>query len=268
MDVVTGDTDTNVAAARDGISRATAQGAQVVLLPELFTAGYVWREGEGYSGSREAADFALDFGACEGALAMLADAARCHGIWVVGGSVPEVTGNGIYNTTPVFNPRGRLVHRYRKVHLIGLMDEDRHMVAGDTCHAFALGEETAGIFICYDLRFPELGRNLFIDGARLLLVPAQWPSARASHWRALLVARAIENQAYVVATNRVGRGGPDTFSGGSLVVAPDGEVLAEGGSDKEVVLADLDFSRVDALRDTLPCGPDRRPGVYRLGPTR
>ncbi len=263
MDVVSGDPEANLEVALAGIDEAARDGAELVVLPELWSAGYVWREGEGYRGSRRAGDFALDFRGDSAILADLAGRARDHRMWVVGGSLPEGTNRGIFNCTPVFDPGGALVHRYRKVHLIGLMEEDVHMIPGEECRAFSLGDRVAGAFICYDLRFPELGRNLFIDGAQLILVPAQWPAARAKHWRSLLVARAIENQCFVAGCNRVGRGGPDTFAGGSLVVDPGGDILVEGDDEPGVLMAELDFARVEGMRDVLPCLRDRRPDAYR-----
>ncbi|MFP4200293.1 MAG: carbon-nitrogen family hydrolase [Bacillota bacterium] len=264
MDVFAGNEEANRKTALSAIRGASRGGADLVLLPELWNAGYVWREEGAYRGSRDPGDFAVDFASPGGLAADLASAARENGIWVAAGSVPEVAGEGIYNTTAVFDTAGELVHRYRKVHLIGLMDEHRHLVPGEDCDTFDLDGIPTGVFICYDLRFPELARTLFVAGAKLLLVPAQWPSARSDHWRALLIARAIENQCFVAACNRVGQGGPDTFDGGSMVVDPTGEVLVEGDSRPAVLFADLDFDLVERIRGILPCQLDRRPEVYRL----
>ncbi len=264
MDVISGDERANREAALSGIREAARGGADLALLPELWNAGYVWREGEKYRGSRDVRDFAVDFSSSEGLVADLADAARENEIWVAAGSLPEYSDAGIYNATAVFDNAGKLAHRYRKVHLIGLMDEDRHLIPGEDCATFDLDGIPAGAFICYDLRFPELGRTLFVAGAKLLLVPAQWPSVRSDHWRALLIARAIENQCFVAACNRVGVGGPDDFAGGSMIVDPAGEVLVEGDDRAGVMFADLDFDRVDRMREVLPCLSDRRPEVYRL----
>jgi omega-amidase len=116
--------------------------------------------------------------------------------------------------------------------------------------------------ICYDLRFPELFRRYALAGARLILVPAEWPHPRRAHWQTLLRARAIENQCFVAACNRVGITGNSTFFGASAVIDPWGEALVEGGETELILTATIDLSLVDTVRKRIPVFEDRRPELY------
>jgi len=119
------------------------------------------------------------------------------------------------------------------------------------------------IAICYDLRFPEIFRHFALDGAELVLLPAQWPLPRLEHWRILLRARAIENQFWMVAGNRSGRDpGGVTFAGHSAVINPWGEIVVEGGEERALLLADLDLEEVKRTRRSFPVLRDRRQDLY------
>ncbi|MFO8061260.1 MAG: carbon-nitrogen family hydrolase [Bacillota bacterium] len=261
MDVITGNTAANLEAALRGIEEAAGSGAEVITLPELWTAGYVWLAGSDYTGPREAEQTA-EAAAREEVLSVLGGVARDEGVWLVAGSLPEITDRGIRNTAFVIDPGGEIIHRYSKVHLIHLMGEPANLIAGDDCGTFSLGQWRAGVMICYDLRFPELARKLALDGAGVIFIPAQWPAPRIDHWIALVQARAIENQCYVVACNRVGVGGADRFPGHSMIVDPSGQVLARGGEGPCVLTATMDADAVRRTREFLPCLGDRRPDVY------
>ena len=113
--------------------------------------------------------------------------------------------------------------------------------------------------VCYDLRFPELWRVAALAGAEVFTIGASWPEARQAHWRALLIARAIENQAYVVGVNRVGRDPSHQYRGGSMIVAPGGEIIAEAGREPTVVDAELDPEALRRWREEFPALQDVRP---------
>jgi omega-amidase len=119
------------------------------------------------------------------------------------------------------------------------------------------------VMICYDIRFPELARTLALDGAKILFVPAEWPHPRLHHWRTLLMARAIENQMFVVSCNRVGTSGSTHFFGHSLIIDPWGEIIAEGAEHEEIITAALDLTEVDKVRGRIPVFEDRRPELYK-----
>jgi predicted amidohydrolase len=115
-----------------------------------------------------------------------------------------------------------------------------------------------GLATCYDLRFPEMFRALLDGGAEVVLMPAAWPAKRVHHWRLLTLARAVENQSYVVACNTAGTHAGVPMGGGSMVVDPWGDVLAEGGTGEEVLVADLDLELLRSTRESFPVLADRR----------
>jgi predicted amidohydrolase len=119
-----------------------------------------------------------------------------------------------------------------------------------------------GVAICYDLRFPELFRRYAVEGAKMVIIPAEWPIERAEHWTTLLKARAIENQMYIVAVNNVGESGGTTFAGQSMIVDPWGKVVVAGGEEPGLFTAEVDFDRVNAIREKIPVFEDRRPDLY------
>ena len=159
--------------------------------------------------------------------------------------------------------KGQLINEYDKVHLFGLMQEDRFIAPGNSESSFEIDGIKSSCVICYDIRFPEWERKLMSSGAKILFVSAQWPDVRIKQWEILLRARAIENQAFVVAANRVGDAPNDHFNGHSLIIDPFGEIIANGCSgQEEIVSAILDLSLVDKARGNIPVFKDRRLDLY------
>jgi predicted amidohydrolase len=190
--------------------------------------------------------------ACDGAsLAFAAELARRHGCFLHLGFV-ERHGESFRNVTATLSPDGSPLMRYAKSHLFSPAGEPRAYEPGRSIALADLGNLKASAFICYDLRFPELWRHASLAGAEAMILSACWPEVRQSHWRALSIARAIENQAFVIACNRTGTEPNARYAGGSLVVAPDGEVLAEAGSGKSVLSTNLDPERVRSWRARFP----------------
>ncbi|HET8618798.1 MAG TPA: carbon-nitrogen family hydrolase [Acidimicrobiales bacterium] len=227
------------------VAAAAGAGAQLVLLSETFATGFSMRtevtaEPEGGPSSQ-----------------WLAAQAEAHGVWV-GGSVPEVAAEGgdPYNTFVLAGPDGTQ-HRYRKIHRFGYGGEDRKFAAGSDHVTVTVEGVRLSLFVCYDLRFADEWWAVARDTDAYLCV-ANWPAARRRHWQALLVARAIENQAYVVACNRVGRGGKLDYAGDSMVIDPMGEVLASAAGDEALLVAEVDPARVAAARDEFGFLADRR----------
>ncbi|RAU95533.1 carbon-nitrogen family hydrolase [Paenibacillus sp. YN15] len=188
--------------------------------------------------------------------------ARELNVSIAAGSIAEKREDGIRNAGFVVDRTGSVVSRYAKLHLFGLMGEDRHLTAGESLELAKIEGLTAGMMICYDLRFPELARALTLEGAELLIAPAQWPKPRLHHWRILVIARAIENQVFVAACNRVGTGGGQEFFGHSMIVDPWGEVLAEGDEEESIIAASLDLGRIAEARERIPVLRDRRKDMY------
>lgn len=243
-----GDIDANLAHIRQALPRLAAQGCQLVVLPEMWTTGYAYRQ---------LAELARRTPAV---LAELADLSRQHGLVVVG-SMAEPHGDKVCNTAYLLD-RGELVGSYRKMHLFSLMGEDRMLDGGDRWLLTDTSVGRVGVFICYDLRFPELARRLAVEGAEILVVPAEWPKPREEHWRTLLRARAIENQLFVVAANCCGIQGKLDFFGMSLIVGPKGELLAEAGDEPVEITATLDFAEMASWREQITCFKDRKPAYY------
>jgi predicted amidohydrolase len=144
------------------------------------------------------------------------------------------------------------------------MEEEKFLTSGDQIGSLDIEGIPAGVMICYDIRFPELARTLALAGAQILFVPAEWPHPRLHHWRTLLMARAIENQMFVVACNRVGISGKTEFFGHSMIIDPWGEIIAEGGEQEEIISASLQMSDVKQVRNKIPVFDDRRPEIYSI----
>ena len=226
------------------VDKAVADGAELVVLPEMFAVGFTMStdavaEDEGGPTSQW----------------LSAQAART-GAWV-GGSVPEGRPRP-RNTFVLAAPDGTTQHRYAKRHPFAYGGETEHYDAGDERVTVDVGALRVSPLICYDLRFADASWPLAPVTDAYLYV-ASWPAPRRSHWRSLLVARAIENQAYVVGVNRVGDGGGLAYAGDSLVVDPMGEVLVDAGRDEGVHVVDIDPARVAQVRADLPFLQDRRP---------
>ncbi|MFI9611200.1 carbon-nitrogen family hydrolase [Streptomyces sp. NPDC052023] len=231
-------------------------GTDLVVLPELWTTGAFAYE-----------DFGREAEPLEGpTYEAMAKAASDTGVWLHAGSIPERDPEGpLYNTSLVFSPSGDLVAAYRKIHRFGFdKGEAVLMGAGDDLVTVRLpGATTLGLATCYDLRFPELFRGLVDAGAETLVVPAGWPERRRSHWTLLAQARAVENQAYVLACGTAGTHAGVPQAGHSIVVDPWGEVLAQAGADEEVLTVELDPGKVAATREQFPALKDRVLGLQR-----
>ncbi len=222
-----------------------------IVLPEIWDVGYALDEKE--SVADENGRQALEF---------LGGLARKYNVWFVGGSVMAKTDEGYVNRAQIINPAGELVNYYDKAHLIGLMDEDKHFLRGRRKCEFEIEGVKAAACICYDIRFCEWQRTFAVDGAEVLFVSAEWPMARIEHWKALLKARAIENQMYVVACNRAGTSKGTLFGGSSAVIDPLGGTLYAGGYGEETAYVTIDTDAVGKTRSYLTVFEDRVPDLY------
>ncbi|MGP3773051.1 carbon-nitrogen family hydrolase [Streptomyces sp. SDT5-1] len=245
-----------VNARRDRVSslvREEAGAADLVVLPELWTTGAFAYE-----------LFSTEAEPLEGpTYEAMAKAARDAGVWLHAGSIPERDPEGpLYNTSLVFSPDGELAAAYRKIHRFGFdKGEAVLMGAGEELVTVRLPETVAGVTTCYDLRFPELYRGLVDRGAQTLLVSAGWPERRRSHWTLLAQARAVENQAFVLACGSAGTHAGVPQAGHSIVVDPWGEVLGEAGAGEEVLRVEFDPAKVDRTRNQFPALKDRQLGL-------
>lgn len=251
--IIPGNKESNYARAAELIKKAVEQPGgrpDIIVLPELWSTGYALPELDGLASSNgeEEADF-------------LGELARTHEIWFAGGSVAAKTPRGITNRAQVIDRGGNLVATYDKIHLVPMLDEDRFLVAGDSRCIHTIEGVTFGLAICYDLRFGELLRKLTLEGAQALIISAEWPLVRLSHWKALLKARAIENQCYVIAANNCAMGDP-VFAGHTQALGPDGKKLCQLEFQEEIAMADIDPDAVNRIRTAVPVFKDRRPELY------
>jgi predicted amidohydrolase len=252
MDIKVGREEDNLDRARTFATRARRADADLLLLPELWLHGYDLERADRWAASLGSGGFA-----------QMSALAREFGLYLAG-TLLERHAGGISNTAALYAPDGALVGSYRKVHLFRLMQEHRYLVPGDRAVLFPTPWGPVGIPICYDLRFPELLRAMALAGAVVLLIPAQWPTVRLEAWLTLARARAIENELFVAACNRVGVEGDVVFPGHSCIVGPLGQVLAEGDDQEQLLIAQIDLREVEMARRYLPVYDDRRPGVYRV----
>lgn len=241
----------NLEKAESMISDAAQRESQLIILPELWSTGY---------DLENAGDYADALG--EGMFAQLSRTARERSIAVFG-SILERRGDQYLNCAAYYDAEGSLAGVYRKIHLFRLFDEHLWLGEGDAPTTMELPWGAAGLSICYDLRFPELFRRYAVEhGAKLILICAEWPLVRVEHWRTLIIARAIENQCYVAATNSCGDTGGTVFAGHSMIVDPWGKVLVEADEDECLLTAEIDLNEVDRVRRAIPVFEDRRPDAY------
>ncbi len=245
-----GDVPANLERAVGWIAEAARRGARLCVLPEMWSTGFAEERLPGLARTTPPILHKL-----RGLAARLR--------MVIAGSLPERVGRGVFNTLYVINATGVVTGEYRKAHLFTPSGEDRWFRRGTSAGVIPTDAGPVGPLICYDLRFPELSRKYFLEGASILCVAAQWPSVRSSHWEILTAARAVESQAYLVAANAVGPSGPFHYVGGSVVVSPAGEILAALGEEEGVALATIDPAIVEETRRRIPCRNDRNPRAYR-----
>ena len=227
------------------LEQARPEPGTLVLLPEMFATGFSMNVAAIAEGkSRETESF-------------LSRTAKQFGIYLIAGIVTSRNHLG-RNEAVVFSPDGVEIARYCKMQPFTLGGESQHYCAGDAIVTFQWNGFTVAPFICYDLRFPELFRAAAARGAQLFAVIANWPVMRIGHWVTLLQARAIENQAYAVGTNRSGADPKLTYNGRSVIVNPHGEILADAGDGEKVITADVDRETVVKWRADFPALADMR----------
>ncbi|WP_461517011.1 carbon-nitrogen hydrolase family protein [Porticoccus sp.] len=261
-----GNLQANLKQAAELIAQAVQQGAELLVLPEYFA----------YHGCRDVAAIAIAERDTSGpARCFLAEQARQHGIWLVGGTIPVAVEYDKRAAASCFvlNARGEEVACYRKIHLFDVDVEDAkgsYRESDDYCH----GGETVvvdtpfgklGLTVCYDLRFPELYRSLAEQGAQILLVPSAFTAATGEpHWELLLRARAVENLCYVVGANMGDRFHDKRPTwGGSTIIDPWGKVLAALADGPGVVVAEIDLAYLHKLRQKMPVHEHRRLNVVK-----
>jgi predicted amidohydrolase len=211
--------------------------ADLIVLPELFAHCRDFKSGERIPGPTTAT---------------FSELARKNGCYILMGSILELDDSALrYNTSVLIDPSGRTLAKYRKIHLFSYRSKERRsLVAGTDVVTAPTKLGVLGLSICYDLRFPELYRQLVKKGAEIIVCPAAWPSPRLDHWVTLNRARAIEEQCYFVGCNQVGAPvSTTTFVGRSMITDPWGEVIAAAGDTEGIIEATVDVALVRKIRE-------------------
>lgn len=239
------DRDANFSLLTPLIAKATDNNAQLIVLPEMFSTGFVVdRDDIGEPLGGPSSQF-------------LSRVAKEHNVTICG-SCPEVQDGDPrpFNSLVVAHPNGTF-DRYLKIHPFTYGGEDKHFRAGDSFVTITVNGIRVSLFVCYDLRFANEFWEL-AEKTDAYVVPANWPESRREHWLALLTSRAIENQAYVIGCNRIGSGGGLNYVGDSRVIDPLGRLIADAESHETIIYADIDADTVTTVRNKFPFLQDRR----------
>ena len=243
------------------VREAAEKGAQVISLPEMWNCPY---SNDYFREYAETADGeSVEF---------MSRLAEELGIWLIGGSIPEIDGRGnVYNTSFSFDPKGNVIGRHRKVHLfdidveggIRFMESDT-LTAGEELTVFDTEFCRIGVAICYDVRFPEWFRRMVLDGAQLIVLPAAFSKKTGeAHWDLTMRARALDNQVWFAPCSPArDEDGIYVCYGHSCIIDPWGDVTAGADETQQIVLGEIDTDRVEEIRRQLPLLMHRRPELY------
>ena len=259
---VTTNKDQNIDTACQNIRTAAANGADIAVLPEMFCCPYQ-------------NDCFRAYGETDGGLAQtaLSRLAAELGIYIVGGSLPELAEGNVYNTSYVYGRQGQLLGKHRKAHLFDIdvvggqrFKESDTLSPGNAITTFETEFGTMGLCICFDLRFEELSRCMCLQGAKVIFVPAAFNMTTGpAHWELLFRQRAVDNQCFTIG---VSPARDETASyvayGNSIAVDPWGTILTRADGAKTILYADLDLTRIDAVRQQLPILSARRTDLYEV----
>src|SRR6476646_4601683 len=249
-----GDPEANLSKVHDFSRRAKDVSAELIVFPEMTDTGYSMPVIKNHASHWKT-----------GFVAGLQQTARELSIAIVSG-VSERNRSSIYNSQVLVDAKGEIVAKYRKAHLYAVapVEEQTCFTPGDSFASFKLGRLRFGFSICYDLRFPEMYRKMAIEqNVGAFAISSAWPFPRVEHFRTLALARAIENQSYVVASNRVGKDDDLWFCGSSAIIDPRGVVIAAASADREELIhADLSHALVDSVRQRVQSLGHRRQDLY------
>jgi len=241
------DKEANFTRVENLIQKSSSEPGSLVVLPEAFATGFSLNLQVTCDGEPEQTH------------AFLSRLSSTHKIWILAGLItPDPDSAMGKNIAVLFNPEGERVGEYQKMHPFTPMGEDKVHLVGQEPQIFSIGNFLLSPVLCYDLRFPELFRASVKQGANLFVVLASWPDSRMSHWHALLKARAIENQAYVIGVNRTGSDPNHQYAGGSKVIDPMGKTSAESNMEEELVSFTLEHTLMEDWRSSFPALEDIR----------
>jgi|SRR5680860_146529 len=258
---VQADKQANLDQATSMLLEAAAGGAQLAVLPEMFNCPYDIHCFRNYAEEIPSGKTTKH----------LANLAHTHGLFLVGGSIPELSSELLYNTSVVFNPQGEIIAQHRKAHLFDVrvkngieFTESLVLSPGNTATLFETPWGKIGVEICYDIRFPELTRKMATEGARLVIVPAAFNMTTGpAHWELLFRSRALDNEIFMLGASP-SRDSQSSYVayGHSLAVSPWGKVLAQLEEKPGVLMVELDLTQIDEVREALPVWKQRREDLY------
>ncbi len=249
----------NIERARMLLEEAAGKGAEIAALPEMFNCPYnndCFRSyGESFPGETTG---------------MLSEQARKHGMYIVGGSIPELEGGNVYNTSYIFDRKGKLIGKHRKVHLFDIdvkgkitFKESDVLTPGDSMTVFDTEWGKIGVMICYDIRFPEFTRKMALAGAKAVFVPAAFNMTTGpAHWELTFRARALDNQVYMFGISSARNEKGYIAYGNSIATNSWGEVIGRLDEKEGILMVDVDLDDVNEIRESLPLLKHRRPELY------
>ncbi len=250
-DIKYGDIDTNQKKIFGELANLHNKGADLAVLPEMWSCGF---HNSKLMEHGKKTPLLLE---------KISETARKYKM-TISGTLPEISGDSIYNTHYLVDRDGEIKEAYRKVHLFSPTGEDNYYKGGtkiDICET-SLGK--IGVMTCYDLRFPEICRTLALKGAEIVIVSAQWPITRIHHWDILLQARAIENQLFIIAANRCGKDKNLVYGGHSQIVSPKGDINLKFSDQECSDIAKIDLCDIETFRNQMDCLNERVPKSYDI----
>ena len=253
MNIQFGNFEANLDTMERLLAEAMQQRPDAVLLPELWDVGFYPRPIARYADP-------------DGTLVrkILSGLAAKYQINIIGGSIANRIGQHVFNTSYVFDRTGHLVSTYHKTHLFSPQGEQLDFTPGDAIMTYTIDGIRCATLICYDIRFPELVRQLALQDISLLFLPAAWPIERLMHWQTLTRARAIENQIFLAAANGAGvLNDSFQFGGHSCIIDPWGEILAHADEHESILHANLKLAIRSQIRESMNIFADRRPELYK-----
>lgn len=248
MDILWEDKEGNMERVKKLTGKAAAQGVELLVFPEMTLTGFTMNTS--YAGEEMLFSKTIHF---------FRELSKAHSMAIAFGYVEDF-GQEYYNKLMVVS-KGKIILDYDKIHPFQYGQEGEHYIGGHEVKLESVGELMLSGFVCYDLRFPEIFRAV-AGQADVILVIANWPKERVLHWETLLRARAIENQCYVIGVNRTGKGNGLEYIESSMAFDPLGERLTEAGCKNELMVIEVDASRVKEVRRQFPFLEDRQPELY------
>lgn len=260
---VVDDKQANLEKATAMIEMAAIEGAEMVVLPEMFNCPYDTNKFKVYAESSENSP----------SLKAVSNAAQKNGVFLISGSLPELLGDKLYNSSFIYDNNGNLLNVHRKMHLFDIdvpgeiaFKESETISAGNSVTVVDTALMKIGVAICYDIRFPELFRLMALDGACLMVVPGAFNlTTGPAHWETIIRARAVDNQVYLAAASpAINKELSYHAYGHSMVVDPWGKVIARAGEGEAIIHATIDGSYIRNVREELPLLKNRRTDIYEL----